>query len=64
MRAGSVAGREKRRLIRDRTADDSPVRTVVPMPAAPRDSDGTTRTDAERKNKFGRVRAIRDFARA
>jgi hypothetical protein len=47
---------------RHRTTGDSPVSTVVPMPAAPRDSDGTTRTDAERKNKFGRVGTIRDFA--
>jgi hypothetical protein len=49
---------------RHRTTGDSPVSTVVPMPAAPRDSDGTTRTDAERKHKFGRFRTILDFALA
>jgi hypothetical protein len=53
MRAGSSA--------RGRKNGDSSVRVI---PAAPHDSDRTTRTDAERKNKFGRVRAIRDFARA
>src|SRR5262245_65914457 len=52
-----VSGGHRCMRTRHRTTGDSPVSTVGPMPAAPRDSDGTTRTRSEerRVGKEGEV---------